>query len=693
MQTTSATYKEIVAGSHYFETKVVIGNETYNEDRIISLSTTTNLFEKVGAGNTVSGEIDLTIRAWNNIPRMAQLRPYVRAVDSADSTHVSEWIPKGVYFIDTREEDRDEDNTPYSLKIHGFDPILKMEQPMIPEGSPSGQWPRTSTVVMQEIATAIGVEIDPRTVLNPAITAHYPDTGTTMRTVAGYIAGMHASNWVITDEGKLRLVPLMPAESKLYVLSTEEPKAIQFGDVAIIVGGDSGDGSGSDSVSISAMAESLKVSPMFDQWSGVIFFYGDEDTWGAGDESGRLLEVECPWASIDIAEYALSKIEGKRYQPFSASNVILDPSVEIGDIINIGPYTSVIYNMDTIFDALYSVNISAPYDEEVDHEYPYSSPTSSALKREINKAKAEITVGLDEIRSEVISGDEQLHSEIIQKMDSISMSVTTSQAGDNRYASITLRVGDDVYTGQIILDGNVNVSGELSAAALYAAMGDMADLRVDELSTSRRIVKYLANDTSDDNFIKIADEEIIFYSGVYTEGVEQAKNPQGTPIYWESDISDATIGSDGYPYKNGVRVFITTEDSGYPVYVYTYNDVAKAQFKFEQVDNVYVPVLTLGAGNSDGFNQAKMLKSAEGAEFLYTDPSGSKIGIVMHSSGFTDLYGLRKTVNMDFTEWDSGHFTETLDGNINVNYSIEFDSQGRPTSIEDGEGHITTIVW
>ena len=73
-------------------------------------------------------------------------------------------------------------------------------------------------------------------------------------------------------------------------------------------------------------------------------------------------------------------------------------------------------------------------------------------------------------------------------------------------------------------------------------------------------------------------------------------------------------------------------------------------------------------------------------------PQGNNIGIAMNSNGFTDLYGLRRTKVMDFSEWDSGYFNETVDGDINIQYSIQFDSSGRPVKITDGS-HETSVIW
>ena len=98
-----------------------------------------------------------------------------------------------------------------------------------------------------------------------------------------------------------------------------------------------------------------------------------------------------------------------------------------------------------------------------------------------------------------VEGTENDVSSIEQKVDSIKFEVSDPiEGGTNRYVTLKLTVGNNTYTGTVVIDGNVDISGQLSAEALYATLGDIARLKVDSLSTSRRIPMYLAGDTSDD---------------------------------------------------------------------------------------------------------------------------------------------------------------------------------------------------
>lgn len=141
----------------------------------------------------------------------------------------SEWLPKGVFYIDTRRNDA----VMGTLTIHGYDAMMKSEKEYLEEGD-TGEWPRAADVVVSEIATAMGIELDERTVIDPSSRVPYPNDWT-MREVLGYIAVAHCGNWVITDAGKLRLVPfgILPEETDYLV--DEHGDAITFGGVKIIV--------------------------------------------------------------------------------------------------------------------------------------------------------------------------------------------------------------------------------------------------------------------------------------------------------------------------------------------------------------------------------------------------------------------------------------------------------------------------
>ena len=130
-------------------------------------------------------------------------------------------------------------------------------------------------------------------------------------------------------------------------------------------------------------AAGLAVSPKFAPYSKVILWADEETAFAAGDDSGRTLEAELPWATQQLANNVLASISGHSYQPLTGSDALIDPAAELGDGLTIGGIYGSLASMDTIFDCLFTSNVSAPHDEEVDHEYPYVPPERRELNRKV----------------------------------------------------------------------------------------------------------------------------------------------------------------------------------------------------------------------------------------------------------------------------------------------------------------------
>lgn len=227
MQTVSALYQQIMSGEHYAERKINIAGTDYGEDTIVSLTTTGGLFADgaLSVGSAVSREINLSL--WNvstTIPKMAKLIPYYRL---SNGTQTSEWIQKGVYYIDTRSIDSG------LLTIHGYDDMLKAEQIWTP--AQSLEFPMPMTQAVDIIANIMGVEIDARTVLNSSYTVDYPANDYTLRDVLRFIAAAHGGNWIMSDVGELWLVGLNDLPTETNYLCDEDGDWITFGGDRILV--------------------------------------------------------------------------------------------------------------------------------------------------------------------------------------------------------------------------------------------------------------------------------------------------------------------------------------------------------------------------------------------------------------------------------------------------------------------------
>lgn len=223
MQITNATYRALLAAGADKEVRAVVGGTTYIGAKIVSAKTTQALGKtSLPVGNCVAAQLDLALWNAGTVPRMAEIALAVRLNGGAEQ---SEWLPKGTYYVDTREYDAEDD----VLTLHAYDAMLKTEQSFTQPGE-QGVWPRMDTAVVADIAQRIGVTVDARTldIMDKGYQVQYPgirledgtpkysaDGGLTMREVLGYIGVMYGGNWVISDAGELRLVALKAVTTQL----------------------------------------------------------------------------------------------------------------------------------------------------------------------------------------------------------------------------------------------------------------------------------------------------------------------------------------------------------------------------------------------------------------------------------------------------------------------------------------------
>lgn len=224
--------------AHVVQTKVIIAGQEYRDGDIASLSTPGTMFPGSGPsiGGAVCREIDLDLNTDGaNIPRSAEIKVFIRLAILGSTGAVklaSEWVPKGVFYIDTRELDASEE----WLYIHGYDAMLKGEQPFLDqENGETGEWPKSMATVASACAHKMGVEIDERTVISSDYEVYYP-TDYTCRELLQHIAAAHCGNWIITDSGKLRLVTLGGIPAETFLLVEEYGNYITFGGDRIYVG-------------------------------------------------------------------------------------------------------------------------------------------------------------------------------------------------------------------------------------------------------------------------------------------------------------------------------------------------------------------------------------------------------------------------------------------------------------------------
>ena len=350
MQNTSTLYNNLLADpNHSFECRLDINGVDYGQDAILSAKTSFRVFESAPTiGGVYSSTLDFSIilPANTNIPRMAFVRPYFHVVANGTG---SEWYPLGYFYIDTRTTSRNNSNINV-FKAFCYDVMLKANAEY---NESSLSWPATDIDVVNEIATKMGTYIDSRTasLMTEGYSIPLP-VGKTYRDVLSYIAVMYCGNWVSSVSGNLLLMPLPPTGGNLNV-------------------GDS--------------ASTLSTSPTRSAYTKVKIALSEdsEDVVEAGSSDARVMTATCPYMTQAIAGTIYNTLSSFAYTPFTANGVWSNPAVELGDTVTINGFSGTVYALDYTFGSGMVMDMSAPNDDYIDHEYSYESPTNRAYKRTV----------------------------------------------------------------------------------------------------------------------------------------------------------------------------------------------------------------------------------------------------------------------------------------------------------------------
>ena len=154
-------------------------------------------------------------------------------------------------------------------------------------------------------------------------------------------------------------------------------------------------------ISIARRVTSVDVSPQFDNYSKVIIHVSEDTTYEVGNDTGRTLELTNPFGTQAMAENILASLTGYQYQPYEAKGALLDPSAEIGDAVNMRGAYGGIYTRERSFGRLMKADVSAPQDEEINHEFQYESPERREFTRAIGEVKASLIIANDRIDATV----------------------------------------------------------------------------------------------------------------------------------------------------------------------------------------------------------------------------------------------------------------------------------------------------
>lgn len=215
------------------------------------------------------------------------------------------------------------------------------------------------------------------------------------------------------------------------------------------------------------------------------------DPYEYGTNDGRTFEIKNPWIEYPpnagetrengkpyadtIAADILSRLNGYEYQPFDAHGAFLPDNTELGDAVVVGGVYGAIVSQDITFDGLGNSDVSAPNGEDNENEFgDYVPSADSSTEAQIARLRTSFIVQYGLIQSTIESLDENLSSQIEQRLDSISLSVSSSGGT----TSFVLKDGSVTLDSETV-DLHVkalNIDGLISANQIEAISVKAEDL-------------------------------------------------------------------------------------------------------------------------------------------------------------------------------------------------------------------------
>lgn len=438
----------------------------------------------LSVGNAVSATCQFSVRTLDIIAKSAEVVVKMRLTDGVTA---SEWLTAGTFYISHRTRD------PITnvLSLECYDALLKgnAELKQVPWTTNTGEivtndageplyfsagYPRRMDMLLEDILLLLGLELDPRTQIETgeSYTVADPGAGATINTVLGLIAAAHGGNWIITPEGRLRLVPVVSAANAA---------------------------SAEDAVDVLGVTGQMAVNG-----GGTVTgirYTVDGESRIAGNDTGIVIDAE---VSEAVASALLAKLGGVTYQSYELRGAVYDPAAELGDYVRAGAngeVASVLYMESASLGPAFRGDISAPEAGELADEYPYIGVAQRNYNRALQYADAaaaraeasanENTARVQSDLSEAIDDARQVAAKQTNQLDlsltqqeifdrltdggleqGLALEATTNEgpsaAGEKKlflnldYARFGKLVADFIQGGTLKLGGLDNISGQLA---------------------------------------------------------------------------------------------------------------------------------------------------------------------------------------------------------------------------------------
>ncbi len=393
MQSQPANWAAVFAAPHTTEYRFLINGIEYREKDVQGTPNIEKpLMQEPCIGRCCTGSLSLTIRQHPNetIPKGAPVHAFCRLKARGADT-VTGWVDQGHYWISKRSKSGE------LVSLTCRDNMMLAGQTYL-DKTKFTQWPVSMAAVLNEIAALMGVRIDSRTEIKTgsAFRVDYPNDDVLMSEILSWIAAAHGGNFIMTESGKLRLVPYPDTVTPVQKIGTGytrfKPLSTGMKTVSRVTLTDSannqftyGDDSGIELIAVCEYAKHATVQSLCSEYAVEA---GELHVPNGSLVSGMLLLADESTLDRGVWSVYATSIIGRSFYPHEILGVYINPLVELGDTVSImyrgtehrlvAGTIKIRCNPSFVCDMRYGV------EEDDEDEVPYTSAAELKAKRYIS---------------------------------------------------------------------------------------------------------------------------------------------------------------------------------------------------------------------------------------------------------------------------------------------------------------------
>lgn len=367
-----------------WQMKVDIDGTEYGKDVVVGFEISSSLADdEFTIGTAMISSLKLTIKSNAAIPPNARIIPYIAMAtdsltwDQADMAWedadiawgggVTDWLPLGEFYVDTRE--RSTNVWVYSCR----DKLARADTAYVSELA----FPASMQDVFDDICDTLEYTYDASVVIDPTYSLPAAPEGMTMRQVLGYIAGANSANVMIGKDGTMQFARFSAAAAPVYNLLPRDYTR-------------------------------MKQTNPVKSYTRVVVTYDTERqlTYEAGSgDADHTLQLINPFATQAIVDDLQAVLNGFAYQPYEM-DARGYPQLDIGDTVTIAQQQGMSWfdadmpwdDADTPWDGLVTVqsiilhqsfsfkgglkmSLESPSKSEQRSEFPVVGPISSRINK------------------------------------------------------------------------------------------------------------------------------------------------------------------------------------------------------------------------------------------------------------------------------------------------------------------------